>query len=515
LELGTFTIKIKDKGDKKALKASVFDYKHLTNVLTIMISDIAPKNKDEGWGDFNLLTNAILMKAVLFGNNGGEKTQETIALINEKFKDNKWLNIAKELCEDPRYNDKNVSMITRRIKGEWDGFFTKIKQYRENPSGFTGMPKPPRAKSLSKTTHASIPMEVSKFSLKKRHVLGLTLGRVQRKCRLNFKGMIDDVGVANIKNTKVVLSNGDVYIQFTYEKHFDGENINYTNAFNKVEDNRTQKRIEAGLDIGINNLGALFVNDKTTPSIVVDGTPYKRYNVDFNRFNAKLSESISSEAVAFKMIEREGKEAIKIATNHSIRGNELKDYRRFKNEKRSRFFSSEWDKISANIVKYCLINGVTDFCLSKNLSMTKTTGEIKQRKAQKQTFYQIPFGDLLNKIEQKLNSVGINVHDIDEAYTSKSSCISSNVNKNQLLRSKNKKPTATDLNGSRVERGLFKDVIINKVFNADVGGAVNHIKVGFKRLKFDWLSNYMFKIANPIKLKSTSEFDILLNRISG
>ena len=57
--------------------------------------------------------------------------------------------------------------------------------------------------------------------------------------------------------------------------------------------------------------------------------------------------------------------------------------------------------------------------------------------------------------------------------------------------------------------------MINKVFNADVGGAVNHIKVAFKRLKFDWLEDSLFKLSNPIKLKSTVEFDnYLLNRCS-
>jgi putative transposase len=514
MNYGTFTIKVKDKGDKKALKKSVLDYKHLTNILTIMVSESCPKNDDETWGDFQSLTNPILMKAVLFGNAGGAATGKNIALINKKFKDNKWLIIAKNLCSESSFNDKNISMIIRRIKGEWNGFFTDIKKFRANPGSFTGCPKPPRAKALNKVSHASIPLEVSKFSLKKRNILGLTLGRAQKKLKFKFKGMIDEVGVANIKNVKVILHNHDISIQFSYIKHFNAENLNYTNAFNKVADNRTKKRVEAGLDIGINNLGTLFVNDKTTPSLVVCGANYKSYNVKFNRFNSKLNESISDEATEFKTIKKGDDEAIKIATKHSSRGNELKSFKTFLIEKRNRFFSSEFHKISANIVKYCLINGVTDFCLSRNLSMTKTTGEIKQRKAQKQTFYQMPFGDLLNKLEEKLKSVGIKVHDIDEAYTSKSSCISANVNKNQLLRKKNIKPTTTDLNGSRVARGLFKDLVIDKIFNADVNGAVNHIRVAFKRLKFNWLSEFLFKLANPIKLKSTSEFDILLNRIS-
>ena len=42
--------------------------------------------------------------------------------------------------------------------------------------------------------------------------------------------------------------------------------------------------------------------------------------------------------------------------------------------------------------------------ISKNLSFTKTTGEIKMVKKTKQKFYQIPFGRLLNLIEEKLTA---------------------------------------------------------------------------------------------------------------
>jgi len=266
--------------------------------------------------------------------------------------------------------------------------------------------------------------------------------------------------------------------------------------------------------VGINNLGALFINDKATESLLLCGKKYKAYNVKFNRFKAKLDQSISEETREWKEVSRHDGEKIIIPLKYSLRGKELIAFKRYLIEKRARFFDSEWHKLAANLVKYCLKSGVTDFSLSRNLSMTRTTGEIKQRKAGKQTFYQIPFGELLNRIEKKCKVVGIKVHDIDEAYTSKTSCITGNVNANQANRERNKPILTTDLNGSRVKRGLFKDTTINKVFNSDVSAAVNHIKVTFKRLKFSWLVESLFKLANPIKLKSTADFDQLLNRCS-
>ena len=67
-------------------------------------------------------------------------------------------------------------------------------------------------------------------------------------------------------------------------------------------------------------------------------------------------------------------------------------------------------------------------------------------------------------------------------------------------------------NGKRVKRGLFLDVVINKVFNADINGAVNHIKVATDK-SFEWLKDRMFKLCNPIKIKGDYEFCRLLKSL--
>ena len=53
------------------------------------------------------------------------------------------------------------------------------------------------------------------------------------------------------------------------------------------------------------------------------------------------------------------------------------------------------------------------------------------------------------------------------------------------------------------------DTRINKVFNADINGAVNHIRIGTGK-SFDWLKDYLFKLSNPVKIKSDYEFCKLL-----
>ena len=56
------------------------------------------------------------------------------------------------------------------------------------------------------------------------------------------------------------------------------------------------------------------------------------------------------------------------------------------------------------------------------------------------------------------------------------------------------------------------DVIINKVFNADINGTVNHIKVSVGK-SFEWLKDKLFKLFNPIKIKSDYEFCKLLKSL--
>ncbi|MEA3314840.1 MAG: zinc ribbon domain-containing protein [Campylobacterota bacterium] len=262
----------------------------------------------------------------------------------------------------------------------------------------------------------------------------------------------------------------------------------------------------------MNNLLTIFTDDKTTQSLIVDGARFKDYNSSFNRFNAKLNNSISGNVIKWFVKDKE--KDIKYPLEYNNRGVYLKKFKIFLIEKRNQFFKNEWHKLSKRVTEFFKINKVTHLYISRNLTFAKNQGDIKLRKSTKQNFIQIPFGKLLDYLQYKAEELGIKVINIDEAYTSKTSCINADVFAVQE-KAKNKEPILTnDLNASRVKRGLLKDKISNIVFNADINGAVNHIKVSTKQC-FKWLKDYMFKIANPIKIKSDYEFNIfLLNSVS-
>ena len=171
--------------------------------------------------------------------------------------------------------------------------------------------------------------------------------------------------------------------------------------------------------------------------------------------------------------------------------------------------------------------------ISRNLSFTKTTGEIEMNKKTKQKFYQIPFGRLLNLLESKLKNLGNNNHintiEIDEAYTSKTSALTADVvqvqhkAKNKLNNKSSINLLPNDFNGTwgtkkkgnvnnPLGRGLFKDHILNKVVHADLNAAANHVKVGCQKIGLNniVINTHLAKYCNPKKIKSNHEFDRFL-----
>ena len=70
----------------------------------------------------------------------------------------------------------------------------------------------------------------------------------------------------------------------------------------------------------------------------------------------------------------------------------------------------------------------------------------------------------------------------------------------------------------KVGRGIYKDTIINKIVNADLNGASNHIKVYLRDKSKDMIEglkqqrNYLWKWCNPVKVKSNHEFDKILTK---
>lgn len=507
--LKTFTVHETDMKVVRHLKKAILSYKHLENMLNILLKTELDKVyeiekiEDRDYSMFNLLLNPTIMKAVLSNTNGGEKTEISIALVNDYFKDNTLFKNVKEMGNI--LNDKNMSMIVRRLSKDWKNIFDRRNDFFANPSVFTGIPQFPSAKKIAKVHQYSIPMEQDKFSLKRKNVLGLTVFKrmIYTRFRTN-----DYVSSKTITSMTVSLSNGNIYYNFNYEVPKEA----------KVKKSSKVKKVQkvAGGDVGVINILSLFIDDEKTQSLIVSGSPFIKYNTNFNKKLAKLNIELSKNVIEYKTIVKKDKTTVEIPVAYNPIGRSLKKQRNQLHENRNRFFDSEMNKISKKVLTYLQSHNVSDLVISTNLSQTKEDGSIEMRKKTKQKFYQIPFGKLLNLIKTKGSSFGITVIDKDEAYTSKTSCLTRDVNDNQARKALKIAVTPNDLNGNRgakgkkLGRGMYKDRELNKIFNSDLNGSANHIKVGFPETNLSVYGTNLWKVCNPIKIKSTSDFDLLL-----
>lgn len=538
-ELKTFSIHETDLSLVKSISHSLFVYKHLENIINILLAhlllqtdniDLSSGNKEELKNIFWLLLNPIIMKAVLSNNSGGLKTKDSISTINTYFKDNTLFQQAKSLYKD--LNDKNISMIIRRLNKDWKNYFSSLHDfYNGNPKGLTGKPSFPKPKKLSKVFNYSLPLESSKFSLKKLNqgLLGITVGK---KMIYTYIGKnVYYIQNKTINNVTMSYSHSHIYYQFTYIQNNNKEDLTPNNNNNK----EVVEIKEAGGDVGINNLLSLFINDNKTQSLIMSGKELISYNVHFNKRLAKTNTLLSQQVSAYKsIISKIDNKKYEVPEAYTQEGKKLINRREQLFERRKLYLEDYLNKISKKVLTYLQLNKVNLLVLSKNLNFTKTTGEIKMIKKTKQKFYQIPFGKLLHLIEQKSINYGIEVKWIDEAYTSKTSSISGDVNyvqskgkvkrekeSNNLSITEKELITANDLRGNRgvkkgIGRGNYRDTEIKKIVNADINGACNHIKVYLKDSSIDMINKlkqqekYLWKWCNPKKIKSNHEFDKIL-----
>lgn len=539
-ELKTFSIHETDLSFVRHIKSLLFQYKHLENILNILLQQQFNKNqillnhKDNnldkeselilGKEMFNLLLNPIIMKAVLNHNTGGIKTKETIAKVNNYFQHNNLFNQAIQASK--QLNDKNISMIIRRLKKDWSNYFSSLKDYNQgNKLGLTGKPSYPKAKKLSQVFNYSVPLESDKFSLKKSHkgLLGITLGKKMFYVYIGNSFYFKD---KVINNVTISYSHGHIYYNFTYT--IKSKNLIKDNESNLIIDKISKV---AGGDIGLNNLLSLFINDHDTISLIISGKELISYNCHFNKRLAKINNLISQQIKFYKTVtSKVNNKDYQVPEVYTYEGQRLIKKKSQLFERRKLFMADYMNKVAKKILVYLSYYKVTDLVLSKNLSFVKTNGSIHMNKRTKQKFYQIPFGSLLNLIEQKVINYGINITWINESYTSKTSSLSSNIVEVQNKSFNKKSITPSDLNGNRgakvkgkinnkLGRGLFKDIMINKIINADLNAACNHIKVGLQSMNLNINLNNIIKnmslrkFCNPIKIKSNHEFDILLTRL--
>jgi len=180
--------------------------------------------------------------------------------------------------------------------------------------------------------------------------------------------------------------------------------------------------LAAGVDIGINNLMAIYVANGST--LLVNGRPLKSISYYWRR---------------------------KIAGYQST----LNRYGH-RTSRRLRLMYSKWRRQVKSYINNC-VRRVLEWLYEKGVSVIKAgyPQYIAQRNGDFNNVHVRTYGYLLKRISEVAEEYGITVTYVNEAHTSQT-C-----------------PIHGKECGVRVRRGLFKCTTLNKVFNADLVGAYN------------------------------------------
>ena len=287
----------------------------------------------------------------------------------------------------------------------WKSFLVAIKDYNKNPHKYLGRPKLPKYKHKEKGRNILIYtiQAISKRQLKN-NLIALS------KTNIAFYSKI----IKKLQQVRIIPRYSHYVIEVVYKT----KTPEFKTSGNKMS-----------IDLGVNNLGAVFVDNGNT--YLINGKPLKTVNQFYNKTKSTLMSFIGDKGSSNRIEKLTFKRNMKI-----------NDY------------LHKASKLIINLANY---NNVNEIIIGFNSDWKQN---IKLGKRNNQNFVNIPFKTYINMIVYKAELEGIKVTLTEESYTSKIDHLVSEPLKKQ-----------TSYKGKRIKRGLFKSST-GKIINADINGAI-------------------------------------------
>lgn len=340
------------------------------------------------------------------------------------------------------------------LEKNWKSYFASIKDYKENPSKYKGLPKPPKFKNHNNKKNEII---FTNLAVRvKENTLMLSLSKAMKEkfkvqslnFRLSSKIPYD---FSNINQVKIRWNNNNK----TWELLI---------VYTREETSLVKGNNVMSIDLGLDNLATITFRDNVD-CYIINGKIVKSKNSYYNKEIARLTSIKMKQDKDSKHFKR-SKRLVRLQTK---RNNYINDY---------------IHKASKKIVALALINNCNTIVIG-DFSGVKQNNQAK-------SFVQIPQQYLVEKIKYKAKLVGLKVIMQEESYTSGCSSLDEEpINKKYYDKTR------------RIQRGLF--VSNNGILiNADQNGSINIIR------KYSQCSPRMLKnmrdngfVDNPIRLNVT------------
>lgn len=311
--------------------------------------------------------------------------------------------------------------VLKTLHLAWKSYFQALKDWRINPMKYKRIPRQPKYlkyddKFLACFNHQHIKIKNGKLYFPKK----TKLKPIEVKTCQNELQQVRIVPKNDIYNLELI----------------------YNNEENNLELDMSRM---ISIDIGVNNLACVVNNIRLQP-FTINGKPLKSINHYYNKQKAKY-QSISKKTNDKHITQ-------KLQKLERVRYNKIKNY---------------MHKSSRYIINYCVENNIGTIIIGKNDGWKQ---KVNIGKINNQSFVQIPFQMLIDKIQYKADLVGIKIKLITEEYTSLCSFFDGE-----------KIEYHKKYMGKRINRGLFR-TFNGSLINADVNGAFNIMKKAFPETDF-------------------------------
>ena len=361
-------------------------------------------------------------------------TNEAIYNVRQYyFNEGKYLNYEKNyvlLKSSDNYKMLNSNMaqqILKEVDGSFKAFFGLLRLAKKGKYSFKDIKLP---HYLPKDSYTTLVIGFVRISDNKLIIPYSNQFRKANKIiSINLPPILAD---KKIKEIRIIPKANARYfeVQYTYEVKEVQSNLNKDNVL--------------AIDLGINNLCTCITS--TGKSFIIDGRRLKSINQWYNKQNSYY-QSIKD------------KQNINVKQTH-------KQY--CLTNKRNRCVSDYLSKASRLIINYCLNNDIGNIVVGYNETFQK---DVTLGKLTNQSFVEIPYGRLRDKLEYLCILYGINYIKQEESYTSKASFF----DRDDIPVYNADNPKDYSFSGTRVKRGLYKTKN-NKYLNADINGALNILK---------------------------------------
>lgn len=320
----------------------------------------------------------------------------------------------------------------RVLDKNWKSFFKSIKDWKTNPNKYKGRPKLPKYKKKGGLNQLIFTNQQCK--IKEDGIVSFP-----KACE-GFTIKLFNADIDTIKQVRILPSYNCFIVEVIYDLE---EEIIIK------EDNGRY----VGIDLGLDNFAAIASN--ISQGVLINGKGLKAKNKYFNQQIAKLKSQLDK-------CQKKQYISKRINQLYLKRNNIINDY---------------LHKASRSIVDYCIENDISKVVIGHN----------KQQKQglRMKNFVQIPIFSLIDKLRYKLEMEGIELIEVNEAYTSGTSFLD-----NELPKKENYNKER------RVNRGLFQSNN-GQLINADINGAYQILRKVFSDVEKPADNGFVY---NPIRL---------------